>query len=229
MGRAARDDPGGTRIPAGHGRTASRALERAKLREAERRERARVETLSELTGLLAAALTPEAIGDVAIGRVREALGGADALSLGVISPDHRQLEWVTAAGYPEEIREWFSRMPLSVPTAATDAARTGRPVVIRTQGEYEQRYRSPHTPAIIARASSWLAWPLRIGTTTVGTLSVAWKSPQPFEPGELAFIAAVADFLAQLSSAPASTPTSTRSPPSCSARSCRKRRRSSPA
>ena len=181
----------------GMAETASRALERAKLREAERRERARVETLSELTGLLAAALTPEAIGDVVIGRVRAALGGADALSLGVISPDRRQLEWVTAAGYPEEIREWFSRVPLSVPTAATDAARTGRPVVIRTPGEYEQRYRSPHTPAIIAQASSWLAWPLRIGTTTVGTLSVAWKSPQPFEPGELAFIAAVADFLAQ--------------------------------
>ena len=177
--------------------TASRALERAKLREAERRERARVETLSELTRLLAAALTPEAIGDVVIGHVRAALGGADALSLGVISQDHQQLEWVTAAGYPDEIREWSSRMPLSVPTAATDAARTGQPVVIRTPGEYEQRYRSLHTPAIIAQASSWLAWPLRIGTTTVGALSVAWKSPQPFEPGQLAFIAAVADFLAQ--------------------------------
>jgi len=92
-------------------------------------------TLSELTGLLAAALTPEAIGDVVIGRVRAALGGADALSLGVISPDHRQLEWVTAAGFPDEIREWYSRMPLSVPTAATDAARTGRPVIIGTPGE----------------------------------------------------------------------------------------------
>jgi K+-sensing histidine kinase KdpD len=42
--------------------TASRALERARLREAEQRERARVETLAELTGLLAAALTPRAIG-----------------------------------------------------------------------------------------------------------------------------------------------------------------------
>jgi len=178
--------------------TASRALERARLREAERRERARVETLSELTGLLAAALTPEAIGDVVVGRVCAALGGADALSLGVISSDRQQLEWVTAAGFSDEIREWFSVLPLSVPTAATDAVRTGRPVVIRTPGEYEQRYPGPHTPAIIAHASSWLAWPLRLGTTaTVGAISVAWKSPQAFEPGQLAFIAAVADLLAQ--------------------------------
>jgi len=178
--------------------TASRALERARLREAERRERARVETLSELTGLLAAALTPEAIGDVVAGRMRAALGGADALSLGVISSDRRQLEWVSAVGYPDEIRGWFARLPLSVPTAATDAARTGQPVVIRTPEKYEQRYPGPRTPAIIAQASSWLAWPLRVGTaTTVGAISVAWKSPQPFEPGQLAFIAAVADLLAQ--------------------------------
>ena len=177
--------------------TASRALERARLREAERRERARVETLSELTGLLAAALTPEAIGDVVVDRARAALGGADALSLGVISPDRQQLEWVTAAGFPDEIREWFSRLPLSVPTAATDAARTGQPVIIRTPGEYEQRYPGPHTQAIVAQASSWLAWPLRMGTATVGAISVAWKSPQLFEPGQLAFIAAVADLLAQ--------------------------------
>src|SRR6516225_4209646 len=49
--------------------TTSRALERARLREAERREHARVEALAELTRLLAAALTPEAIGEVVADRV----------------------------------------------------------------------------------------------------------------------------------------------------------------
>src|SRR5262249_27755129 len=48
--------------------TTSRALERARLREAERREHARVEALAELTRLLAAALTPEAIGEVVADR-----------------------------------------------------------------------------------------------------------------------------------------------------------------
>ena len=76
---------------------ASRALERARLGEAEHRERARVEALSEITRLLAAALTLDAIGDVVINRVRAAVGGADALSLGVISQDRQRLEWVTAA------------------------------------------------------------------------------------------------------------------------------------
>ena len=51
------------------------------------------------------------------------------------------LEWVTAAGYPDEIREWFSRMPLSVPTASTTPPDRA-PVVIRTPREYEQPYRA---------------------------------------------------------------------------------------
>ena len=208
--------------------TASRALERARLREAERRERARVEALSEITRLLAAALTPEAIGDVVIDRVRAAVGGADALSLGVISQDRQRLEWVTAIGSLDEIRRRFPDPSLNVPAAVTDAARTGRPVLIRTPGEYEQRYPGPQTPAIVAQASSWLAWPLRVGATTVGSIAIAWTSPQQFEPGPLAFRSSPSlTSSRKRSSAPASTPTSTRSPPSCSARSCRKWRRSS--
>src|ERR1700734_810012 len=69
---------------------------RARLREAERREHARVEALAELTRLLAAALTPETVGEVVADRVRAAVGGADALCLGVISQDHRRLGGITA-------------------------------------------------------------------------------------------------------------------------------------
>ncbi|MBV9204997.1 MAG: SpoIIE family protein phosphatase [Actinobacteria bacterium] len=177
--------------------TTSRALERARLREAEQRERARIEILSELTRRLAAALTPEAIGEVVADRVRAALGGADALSLAVISADGQRLEVVTAVGHPEEVRERFPDLSLSVPAAATDAARTGRPVLIKTPGEYERRYPGPHVPAVVTHAASWIAWPLRVGARTVGSIGVAWKNPQQFEPGQLAFIAAVADLLGQ--------------------------------
>ena len=107
--------------------TTSRALERARLREAERREHARVEALAELTRLLAAALTPETVGEVVADRVRAAVGGADALCLGVISQDGRRLAWITTVGYAEELCEKFSDLPMDVPAAATDAARTGLP------------------------------------------------------------------------------------------------------
>ena len=178
--------------------TTSRALERARLREAERREHARVEALAELTGLLAAALTPQAIGEVVADRVRAAVGGADALCLGVISRDDRRLVWVTTAGYAGgEVPGLFSDLPMDAPAAATDAARTGRPVIIPTPAEYEQRYPGPGTRAVVAHGSSWLTWPLWVGTAPVGALGLMWRHPQQFEPGQLAFVAAVAGLVAQ--------------------------------
>ncbi len=177
--------------------TTSRALERARLRQAERREHARVETLADLTRLLAAALTPEAIGEVVADCLCAAAGGADALCLGTISQDGRRLVWITTAGDAGEVREQFSDLPMDIPAVATDAARTGRPVIIRTPAEYEQRYPGPDTPAILAHGSSWLTWPLWAGTAPVGAIGLMWRHPQQFEPGQLAFVAAVADLVAQ--------------------------------
>ena len=177
--------------------TTSRALERARLRQAERREHARVETLADLTRLLAAALTPEAIGEVVADCLCAAAGGADALCLGVISQDGRRLVWITTAGDAGEVREQFPDLPMDVPAAATDAARTGSPVIIRTPAEYERRYPGPDTPAILAQGSSWLTWPLWAGTAPVGAIGLTWRHPQQFEPGQLAFVAAVTDLVAQ--------------------------------
>lgn len=181
----------------GMAETTSRALERARLREAERHEHARVQALADITRLLAAALTPEEIGNVVADRVRAAVGGADALYLGTISEDGRRLVWITTAGSDEEIRERFSDLRMDVPTAATDAARTGHPVIVRTPDEYEQRYPGPNTPAVIARGASWLTWPLWVGTAPVGVIGLMWSHPQQFEPGQLAFVAGVADLTAQ--------------------------------
>ena len=177
--------------------TTSRALERARLRQAERREHARVETLADLTRLLAAALTPEAIGEVVADCLCSAPGGADALCLGVISQDGRRLVWITTAGYAGEVREQFSDLPMDVPASETDAARTGSPVIIRTPAEYEQRYPGPDTSAILAHGSSWLTWPLWAGTAPVGAIGLMWRHPQQFESGQLAFVAAVANIVAQ--------------------------------
>jgi serine phosphatase RsbU (regulator of sigma subunit)/integral membrane sensor domain MASE1 len=174
--------------------TTSRALERARLRQAERREYARVETLADLTKLLAAALTSEAIGEVVADCLCAAPGGADAVCLGVMSQDGRRLVWITTAG---EVREQFPDLPVDAPTAATDAARTGCPVIIRTPAEYEQRYPGPETSATLADGSSWLTWPLWAGTAPVGAIGLMWRHPQQFEPGQLAFVAAVADLVAQ--------------------------------
>ncbi|MGN6793951.1 MAG: PP2C family protein-serine/threonine phosphatase, partial [Streptosporangiaceae bacterium] len=177
--------------------TTSRAVERARLRQAEHGERERIETLSTLTRHLAAALTPEAIGRVVSDRVRHAVGGADGLSLGVVSAERAKLEWISIVGYSEPVLAQFADLPLNEATAATDVARTGQPIIIRTPGEYAERYPGTRAAALVAEEeTSWLVWPLTVGKATVGAIVLMWKRPQQFQPSQLAFIAAVADLVA---------------------------------
>ncbi len=177
--------------------TTSRAVERARLRQAEQRERERLGTLATLTRLLASALTPQAIGEVIAERVRSAIGGADALALGVLSADAARIEWVSSAGYSEQVKAQIVDLPMDEPTAATDAVRTGQPVMLRDSAEYARRYPG-HSGVVASEAtSSWLVWPLAVGKSAIGCISIMWQRPQKFGPGQLAFIAAVADLVAQ--------------------------------
>ncbi len=73
-----------------------------KQRQAERRERDRLQTLAQLAQLLSGALTPSQIGDAVVGQVLND-AGAQALNLGLVSADGRALEWVMMAGYPERM------------------------------------------------------------------------------------------------------------------------------
>src|SRR5262249_46459087 len=67
----------------------------------------------------------------------------------------------------------------------------------RTPAEYEQCYPGTDTLAAAAHGSSWLTWPLWVGTTPVGAIGLMWRHPQQFEPGQLALVAAIADLVAQ--------------------------------
>jgi integral membrane sensor domain MASE1 len=178
-------------------RTTSRALERARFREAERHEQARLETLAELTKLLAGALTPEEIGTIVSGRVGAAVGGADALSLGLVSQNQDQLEWISIVGYTQRAKRLLSSLPLGAAIAETDAARSGRPVIIESPEDHARRYPGADAAVIAAHGSSWLVWPLAVGSSTVGSIGLMWKTPQRFGPGRCAFVAAVADLIAQ--------------------------------
>lgn len=155
--------------------TASRALERAELREAERREHARIVALSELTGLLAAAVTADAIGEVVREQARAAVGNADEVWLGIVTSDHKRLELITAGGPGQQVKRGPEYVPVNALVPAAEAVRTGKALV----------------------DTKTLTWPLRVGKSSVGAISFTWRRPQTFSQGQQAFVAAVADLLAQ--------------------------------
>ena len=89
-------------------------------REAERRERDRLQILAQLAQLLSAALTPSQIGDAVVKQLFND-ARAQAVALGLETPDGLRLEWAGAAGYPQLARDKFADgISLDDFTAATE-------------------------------------------------------------------------------------------------------------
>lgn len=165
--------------------------------EAERRERDRLQTLAQLAQLLSAALTPSQIGDAVVKQLYNE-AGAQAVALGLLTPDGRRLEWVKTAGYPQLVRDRFGGgVALDVPSASTEAVRTGRPAVIGSAAEYRRRYSNSDDLMARTGAEAVVNWPLTAGAKSIGVLALMWMKPQALDAAQLAYISAVATMVGQ--------------------------------
>ncbi|WP_431239434.1 SpoIIE family protein phosphatase [Mycolicibacterium aichiense] len=165
--------------------------------QAEQRERARLETLANLGRLLSGAFTQKQIGDAVIGQVIND-AGAQAVALGLVNDEGATLEWVAMGGYPEfVVNELHDSVAVSESTAATDAVRTGQPVVIRTVAEYRRRYPDNAKWMVASGGAAVVSWPLTVGGKAIGALVLAWADTQPLDTAQLAYTSAVATMIGQ--------------------------------
>lgn len=166
-------------------------------RETERRERLRLETIARLSHQLSASLTPADIGKALTEQVLND-AGATALGLALVSRDGRRLEAVAMAGNPAAVSTRFrTGVDLSESNAATDAVRTGKPILIPSAAEYRRRYPAlAGWPAGIG-IQALVGWPLTSGETPIGVLMLNWSEPQPLDAAQLAYISAVATMVSQ--------------------------------
>lgn len=166
-------------------------------RQAERRERLRLETLARLGQLLSGALTEEQIGDAVKSQVLND-AGATAVHFGLVAPGGNRLTWVTMAGYPEAVVARFGGgVSLDEQTAAVDVVRTGQPVVIRNPLEYRRRYAANAQWLEASGATCLVAWPLTAGGKAIGALVLIWDTPQTLDTAQLAYASAVATMTGQ--------------------------------
>ncbi len=176
---------------------AATRLQAVRDRDTERRERLRLETLSDLAQQLSVALTPAEMGRELKAHVLTD-AGATALSLGLVSRDGRRLEWVTMAGYPVPLIEAYSAgLPLDTHTLAADTVRLGRPILLRSRGEYERRYPATAHWLDVTGAQTLACWPLDAGGKPIGILQLMWAEPQPLDAAQLAYFSAVATMVGQ--------------------------------
>ena len=166
-------------------------------REIERRERMRLETLSELARQLSAALGPDDIGRALQDHVIND-AGAKSLNLGLLTPDGRRLKWVAMAGYPPEVMtEFGAGVDIGDRLVATDVVKTATPVLVADQSDYQNRYGAGVRWLVMNGTQSMAGWPLSAGGKPFGCLVMMWPDVQPFDPSQLAYISAVATMVSQ--------------------------------
>lgn len=146
-------------------------------REAERRERLRLESLSRLALELSAALTAEDIGQALVNQVLNE-AGASAISLGLVSSDGQKLEWVAGAGYPAAMVEQARRgVDLNERTLANDAIRSAAPVAFRDAADFAAAYPERAYWLRLGGAEAIVNWPLAAGGGP--SACCRWCGPHP--------------------------------------------------
>ena len=179
-------------------REAGARLRAVREREAERRERLRLESLSRLAHQLSAALSPDDIGRALQAQLLND-AGAGALTMGLLSADGRRLECVTMAGFPEAVvtRYATAGMLMNQRGVATDVVRSGTPVEFHSFAAYREAY--PDTGLVGAGhgAESIVGWPLSYGGEPFGVLVLLWPGPGPLDTSQRSYISAVATMVSQ--------------------------------
>lgn len=156
----------------------------------------RIVRLQRVTEALATVLTAA---DVARVIVRESIGalGAAAGNLYVRDAAGMVLELIDDADYPPQSLERYRRIPLDTPVPNTDAVRTGAPVWLETQADWERHY--PDGAPIHARLGYEAAasMPL-IGRERIeGVLGLSFVGPRAFDAGDRALLLTIGRQAAQ--------------------------------
>ncbi|HET7312290.1 MAG TPA: GAF domain-containing protein [Mycobacteriales bacterium] len=123
--------------------------------------------------------------------------GAVAGGVWAFEDDANTLELRGIVGYPQEVEARWRRMDLERSAPATDAARTGRRVVLRSLADRDARY--PHLAGRASIGNAFLSAPLVVHGRTIGVIGLGFESASELDEEGLAFIdAAVAQCAAAM-------------------------------
>ncbi|HET7529754.1 MAG TPA: SpoIIE family protein phosphatase [Mycobacteriales bacterium] len=100
-------------------------------------------------------------------------------------------------GYPAEVEARWRQIPMDSPTPASDAARSGERVVLRSVAERDDRY--PHLRGGASVGEAFLTAPLVVHGRTIGVIGLGFERGTALDEEGLAFIdAAVAQCAAAM-------------------------------
>ena len=166
------------------------AAEQAARADAERARRA-AERLQATTAALTAALTPDQVSVLVAAAARDAVG-ADAAAVATVSADGGTLDSRAMLGYSDRSVQEYDHLPLDADAPLVTAVRTGAPVYLESQADWEARY---PTIAAVHRAAGFeaaAALPCATEGRVVGGLALSVRGARAFAADERALLLAIA-------------------------------------
>ncbi len=154
---------------------------------------ARLARLQAVTAALSSIRVRQDVAEVVTSEVRAELL-ADMVSVSLLHAAGKELLLANQQGLSSTTAAEWGRLPVSAAVPASDAVRSGAPVVIGSIEERDARY--PH----LAHEHTYAAFatlPLVVEGRTLGALTVGWTEPRAFSGEEREFLMAVARQCAQ--------------------------------
>ncbi|MGE5463170.1 MAG: PAS domain S-box protein, partial [Syntrophothermus sp.] len=194
--------PGSDGNPALIGGTAFDITERIQMEDALRVARAdaektayRVTQLQKTTAALSQVLTPMQVATLVVEEGAKVLGAAGSTVM-LFNEEAQTLEMLYSS-LPGDVRQSFTRFPLSLKVPHTDAIRAGRPVWISSREEYIERY--PHLADLIQRwdYQAAIVAPMEYKGRILGGLSMSFDRPLPYSIEDQEYLMTLARQAAQ--------------------------------
>ncbi|MDT4975001.1 MAG: hypothetical protein QOG98_759 [Pseudonocardiales bacterium] len=154
---------------------------------------ARLAQLGRVTAELAAARDFEAVIEIVVSHVADAVNAAVS-TLSVLTDDETLTLVGIRGGQPDTEKLWAT-YPLSAELPACEAVRSGQTVIAASRAEIERRY--PALSGQLPEERSVLCLPLAVGAQPLGVIGLVFIGPWSPGPLELDFLRIFADTCAQ--------------------------------
>ena len=122
---------------------------------------------------------------------------ASAISMGLVDRAAGRLRVHHGDTVADGISERYAAPELTEDLAFTEAARTGRAVLIETFAEYRHRYPSTDAANALMGAGARAALPLAVGDEQIGAIAIAWDHDRAFDEATLFSLSTIAELAAQ--------------------------------
>ena len=147
--------------------------------------------LAALGRAVAAAPTAEDAARLVLEACVDALGVSRA-SVCLLDPPGGQLRIVASHGYPAVVTQQWGSFPVTADLPASEAVRTGRPVVLRTLAEREERYPALSATPVLQSPSVACVPLLPGGPPAAGVLNLSFEHSRDFSARDLHLLAELA-------------------------------------